>query len=307
MYKSPIIKWDSFFIVMVNEQRVIVQGVPGCFHEEAAHKYFRDLPLEIIPARTFVDLASILVNNADDHLAIIAIENSIAGSLLQNYRIIRENHLRIIGEVYLRIKHNLMALPGQAINDIKEVHSHPMAINQCLDFLREYPHIRIVEKEDTALSAKNILQNNLLGVAAIASETAADIYNMEILANSIETSHMNYTRFFIAQDSTQPLALSDFDKASIYLRVPHQKGSLVKVLQTVSKHNIDLSKLQSYPVLGEVNTYYFHLDLEFDDLDDYENCIDELQDVTTMIEVIGLYKRDYATAIIHQQLEDLGL
>lgn len=284
-------------------QKVIVQGVAGCFHEEAAHKYFGGQPLDIVPARTFTDLADAIVHNANDHLAIIAIENSIAGSLLQNYRIIRENHLRVIGEVYLRIKHNLMALPGQSIDDIKEVHSHPMALNQCLDFLRRYPNIRLVEKDDTAQSAKNIKSNHLVGVAAIASETAANIYGLDILANGIETSKVNYTRFFIAQDSTQALALAAFDKASIYLRVPHQKGSLVKVLQIVSDHNINLSKLQSYPVLGEVNTYYFHLDLEFDDLDDYEDCIEELQEVTTMLEVIGLYKKDKSISNIQPQLE----
>lgn len=276
----------------MKKQKVIVQGVSGCFHEEAAHKYFGELPLEIVPARTFSDLAHTLVHQPDDHIAIIAIENSIAGSLLQNYRIIRENHLRVIGEVYLRIEHHMMALAGQSIHDIYEVHSHPMALNQCLDFLRNHPHIQLVEKEDTALSAKVIRDENIQGVAAIASKTAADIYDMNILAEGIETSKINYTRFFITQDSTQPLALADFDKASIYLRVPHQKGSLVKVLQSISDHNINVSKLQSYPVLGEVNTYYFHLDLEFDDLDDYENCIDDLQEVTDMIEIIGLYCRD---------------
>lgn len=291
----------------MKKQKIIVQGVAGCFHEEAAHKYFGDLSLEIVPARTFPDLANTLVRNPNDHLAIIAIENSIAGSLLQNYRILRENHLRVIGEVYLRIKHNLMVLPGQRIEDIKEVHSHPMALNQCLDFLRMYPHIRLVEKEDTALSAKNILDKNLLEVAAIASETAAEIYGLEILAPSIETSKINYTRFFIAQDSTQALSLSDFNKASIYLRVPHQKGSLVQVLQMVSDHNINLSKLQSYPVLGEVNTYYFHLDLEFDDIDDYENCIDELQEVTSMIEVIGLYKKDEIVFDVTSKLEAISI
>ncbi len=291
----------------MKKQKIIVQGVAGCFHEEAAHKYFGDLPLEIVPARTFTELASTLVNNPSDHLAIIAIENSIAGSLLQNYRILRENHLRVIGEVYLRISHNLMVIPGQKIEDIKEVHSHPMALNQCLTFLRKYPHIRLVEKEDTALSAKNILDNNLLGIAAIASETAASIYGLEILASSIETSKINFTRFFIAQDSTQALSLADFNKASIYLRVPHQKGSLVQVLQIISEHDINLSKLQSYPVLGEVNTYYFHLDLEFDDLDDYEDCIEELQEVTTMIEVIGLYEKDEIIFNAPSQLKAFSL
>lgn len=286
----------------MNKQKVVVQGYPGCFHEEAALKYFGDLPLEIVPARTFSDLATTLVSNPNDHLAIIAIENSIAGSLLQNYRIIRENRLRVVGEVHLRIKHNLMVLPGQSITDIYEVHSHPMALNQCLDFLGAYPHIRLVEKEDTAFSAKEIRDNDLTGIAAIASETAAELYGLEILAKGIETSIINYTRFFIAQDSTKSVVLADFDKASIYMRVPHQKGSLMKVLEIVNDHYINVSKLQSYPVLGEVNTYYFHLDLEFGDLDDYEDCIDDLQKVTDMVEVIGLYKRGEVNGNIKESI-----
>ena len=277
--------------MIIDKQKVIVQGFPGCFHEEAARKYFNGQPLQIVPAHTFTSLADMLIKCPDDHLAIIAIENSIAGSLLQNYRIIRENHIRVIGEVYLKIKHNLMALPGQSIADIREVHSHPMALNQCLDFLNEYPHLRLVEKEDTALSAKQIGDGNLKGVAAIASEIAADLYGMEIIADGIESSNVNYTRFFIAQDATRSLALAAFNKASIYLRVPHQKGSLMKVLQVISDNNINLSKIQSYPVLGEINVYYFHLDIDFDDIEDYENCIDELQRITTMLEIIGVYVR----------------
>ena len=154
----------------IRDRKVIVQGYPGCFHEEAAHKYFGKLPLDIVPALTFSSLADKLVASPEDPLAIIAIENSIAGSILQNYKIIRENHIRIVGEVYLRIRHNLMALSGQSIADIKEVHSHPMALHQCMDFLNRYPHIRLVEKDDTALSAKHIRDNQLSGVAAIASD-----------------------------------------------------------------------------------------------------------------------------------------
>jgi len=268
-----------------------VQGFPGCFHEEAARKYFGSEELEIYPARTFNDLAQELLDHPMDRIAIIAIENSIAGSLLQNYRIVRENHMRVVGEVYLRIKHNLMLLPGQNISDITEVHSHPMALNQCLDFLKNYPHMKLIESEDTALSAKHIRDNEIKGRAAIASETAAEIYNLDIAASGIETSHVNYTRFFITQDASRPLMLTDFNKASIYVRVRHEKGSLMRVLQAVSDNNINLSKLQSYPVLGEVNAYYFHLDLEFEDLDDYELLIEELQNLTLMLEVIGVYKK----------------
>lgn len=275
---------------MVNK-KIIVQGYPGCFHEEAARKYFDQQELAIVSAHTFSDLADHLVSHPTDHLAIIAIENSIAGSLLQNYKIIRERHLKVIGEVYLRIAHNLMCLPGQTIDDIVEVHSHPMALNQCLDFFKQYPHIRLVEAVDTALSAKNIVENNIENVAAIASTAAADIYNLQIIASGIESSSENYTRFFIVQDSTAAIRLGDFNKASIYLRLQNNRGSLMRALQCIYDHKINLSKIQSYPVLGEVNSYYFHLDIEFNDLDNYEDCIDQLVKLTSMLEIIGVYNK----------------
>lgn len=275
----------------LKDRKIIVQGFPGCFHEEAANKYFGAQNLKIIPSVTFNELAKKLVANPDDHIAIIAIENSIAGSILQNYRILRENHLRVIGEVYLRIRHNLMALPNQNISEIKEVHSHPMALNQCLEFLSNHPHIRLVESDDTALSAKNIRDNNLQNIAAIASETAANIYDLEILNRGIETSNVNYTRFFMAQDATQILPEGDFDKASIYMRVAHEKGSLMRALECLYNNDINLTKLQSFPVLGSINEYYFHIDLEFDDFEKYQKMMKEIEAATLMVEVIGVYKK----------------
>ncbi len=285
----------------MKDQKIIVQGFPGCFHEEAAIKYFGRNDFEVVPAISFPVLAEKLVANPNDHMAIIAIENSIAGSLLQNYRILRENQLRVVGEVYLRIRHNFMVLPGQSIEDIKEVHSHPMALNQCLDFLNQYPGIRMVEAEDTALSAKRIREEQLKGIAAIASETAAEIYDLEILGKGIETSDVNYTRFFIVQDGTQVLKTGSYNKASIYLRVSHQKGSLLKVLKVIYQYNINLSKLQSYPVLGEVNAYYFHLDLEFENKDEYSQAIEALNKETMILEILGVYKK--ANVYDHQTVE----
>jgi prephenate dehydratase len=273
------------------DKKIIVQGYHGCFHEEAAKKYFGQSDLEITPTDTFPLLAKRLVNNPGDHLAIIAIENSIAGSLLQNYRLLRENHLRVIGEVYLRIEHNLMALRGQRLSDISEVISHPMAINQCLEFFNDFPKIKLVEAADTALSARKLRDGDLKGTAAIASKVAAEIYDLEILAPGIETSDMNYTRFFIVQDATQTIPNGNFDKASVYLRVPHARGSLLKVLEIIHRHGINMSKLQSFPVLGIISEYYFHIDLEFEKVQSYRDLIEELQNHTTMMEILGVYKR----------------
>jgi len=275
----------------MTEQKIIVQGFPGCFHEEAAMKFYGQKKLDFVNARTFEQQAKTLQDNGDDHLAIIAIENSIAGTILQNYRILRENRFRVIGEVYLRIVHNLMALPEQKVDSLRTVASHPMAINQCLKYFRSYPNISLQESDDTALSAKRIREGLLPAEGAIASRRAADIYDLEILAAGIETSKTNYTRFFIVQHSDKALPDSAFNKASIYLRTSHEKGALLKVLEKIYSNNINLSKLQSFPILGEVNKYYFHLDLEFDGTADYENAIRELHDVTRMIEVLGVYQK----------------
>ncbi len=278
--------------------KIAIQGVSGCYHEEAARKFFGHHRMEAIEAETFEILADIVANDNGVHYGIMAIENSIAGSMLQNYRILREKKFWITGEVYLRIQHNLMALPGQSIDDIKDVASHPMALNQCLGFLKSVPHFKLIESEDTALSAKRIRDNNVMGRAAIASKTAADLYNLEILSPGIETSKQNYTRFFIVSRESEFSSIGNADKASIYLRVPDQSGCLLKVLQTIADEKINISKLQSYPVINEPSQYYFHLDLEFDHLTQYENVIEELKDKTTALDELGIYKK----ATIHDSI-----
>jgi len=276
---------------MCIDKKIIVQGYPGCFHEEAAQKYFQTEETSIVPSDSFDMLAGILDENQHDHIAIMAIENSIAGSIIQNYRILRENEFRVTGEVYLRIKHNLMALPGTNIEDLKQVSSHPMAINQCLTFFGQYPHIKLVKSEDTALSAKLVSERQKSTRGAIASKVAAKIYGLEILAESIETSKINYTRFFLLQGKDQEIQRGTFDKASIYLRVIDQPGCLLKVMNKIAEENINISKLQSYPVLGKVNEYYFYLDLEFSDPQQYEAVMNYLPHITMELKELGTYKK----------------
>ncbi|NNK80339.1 MAG: chorismate mutase [Flavobacteriales bacterium] len=266
----------------------------GCYHQEAAVKYFGNNGDEYVPARSFPELAKRLDEDPKGSVAIMAIENSIAGSLLQNYRILREHAFNIIGEVYLRINHHLMALPGQSVSEIEEVHSHPMALAQCLVYL-EAQDVKIVESEDTALSAKRIMENRSKGLAAIASRQAAEIYDLEILAEGIETSKVNYTRFFIVQCRSAAVKVKKCNKASIYLRVADGRGKLLKVLEEIDRHKIDMSKLQSYPVLGELTRYYFHLDLEFDAIEQFDRCLIDLRKCTDSLEVLGVYEK----AMIH--------
>jgi len=273
-------------------KKIIIQGYPGAFHEEAANEYFRYEKLEIVPAMTFEILASQLFEDKSIDFGIMAIENSIAGSLLQNYRLLRENQFRIIGEIYLRIRHNLMALPGQKIDDIREVVSHPMALNQSMKYLKSLNSVRLIETEDTALSAKRIAEKKLKNIAGVASKTAARIYGLEILAENIETSKINYTRFFIIKkNGIIPNIKGDENKASIYVRVKHEKGSLLNVLNKIASCDINMSKLQSYPVLGSMSEYYFHIDLEFSKVDQYKRLIEKLKPDTLITEELGVYKK----------------
>ncbi len=273
------------------KQRILIQGFLGCFHQEAAEKYFSDTDLQIIPAESFLQLADELKNNLDVDFAMMAIENNIAGSIVQNYKILREYRFRIIGEIYLPIHHNLMCLPGQAMSNISEVHSHPMALNQCLAFLSKYPQIKMVESKDTALSALQIREKNLKGIAAIASLSASELYNLDILERNIETSPNNYTRFFALQRDGLEIPEGKFNKASIYLTTDHAKGSLLRVLEVIYDNNINLTKLQSYPVEGQRDAYYFYLDLDFKKPIDYERTIELLKGVTLELEVLGVYSK----------------
>lgn len=270
--------------------KCLIQGYPGSYHEAALRAYFGEDALEPVACDSFDILAKSLDKEVAP-IAMMAIENSIAGSILQNYRILREHKLEIVGEQYLQIQHQLMALPGHRIEDIHTVISHPMALNQCLEFLDAYPTIERKEFSDTALAAKEISENQKLGVAAIASSLAADIYQLNVLAGNIETVESNYTRFFVVQKHKNESIDTAADKASIYLKLKHHRGSLLEVLNIVNENFINLSKLQSFPVLGAVQEYYFYLDLEFDDVKNFNRCIDTLKIKCLNCETMGLYKK----------------
>ena len=270
--------------------RIAIQGIEGCFHQIAPNKYF-GRHVDVLPCLTFDELVRNVYDQKDCELGIMAIENSIAGSLLQNYRLLQDNELKIIGETFLRIDQHLIAPKGTQINDIKEIHSHPMAIYQCDEFLNTMNDIRLIEKEDTALSVKNLAENpNNIIKAAIGSDLAAEIYGMEVIRRSIETNKKNYTRFLIISKEHNS-DLENTNKSSMYIVVHHTKGSLAKVLDIIAKHNINLSKLQSFPIIGSDWQYYFHLDLEYDRYEDFKNAKDQIEDYTQDIIVLGNYKK----------------
>jgi prephenate dehydratase len=283
--------------------KVAIQGYEGSFHDVAARRYWPDQKLELIPADSF-DILGQMVKNGEADIAVMAIENSIAGSILQNYRILRENDFWVSGDIYLRIKHNLLAVKGASLHDIRQVASHPMAINQCRQFLGQYHDWKLIESEDTALSAKHIADKNKKSKACIASTQAAEIYNLDILAPGIETNKTNYTRFFIVNKLKTEIA-PDADKVSVYIRIPDKKGQLLKVLQVIEDHNLNMSKLQSFPVIGSFREYFFHIDIEFDHISQYLGLKDDLINLTFEYEETGIYKRADISSILEKQQNQL--
>jgi prephenate dehydratase len=270
--------------------RIAIQGGFGAFHDIAARHYFETSDnLEIVPRSTFKDVFVSLKNNKVDY-GIMAIENSIAGSILPNYALLRESNMRISGEIYLRIMQNLVALPGQKIEDLKEVHSHPMAILQCLKFFDQYPQIRLVESEDTAISARNIAQNKVEGIGAISSKLAAERYGLDILAESIETDKMNYTRFLIVADADKiRYKPNQVNKATVTFALHHEIGGLSKILSILSFYNINLTKIQSMPIIGKDWEYQFYIDVLFDDFSRYRQALDAVKPFTTELRILGEY------------------
>lgn len=275
----------------VNPQpkRIAIQGGYGAFHEIAANKYFKDDSIEVVPRNTFKDLFSALKAGKVDY-GITAIENSLAGSILPNYTLLLESNMKIIGEVFLRIKQNLVALPGQKIQDIKEVFSHPMAILQCQHFFEDYPSIKLVDSIDTALSAKQIAEEKLIGVGAIASDLAARKYGLSIIAEGIETHKINYTRFLILEDKNGGgFNDNEVNKSSVSFALAHKIGSLSKILSIFSYYDINLSKIQSMPIIGHEWEYQFYADLEFDNYDMYKQSLKAVEPFTSNICILGEY------------------
>ena len=277
-----------------DQLRVAIQGGYGAFHEIAARKYYKDINLDIIPCDTFIDLfESIEEGKADS--AVVAIENSVAGSLIPNYALLSRSELLVTGEVYLRIVQNLIGLPGQSLEDIMEVHSHPMAILQCQDFLEPLRQrgLKVVESIDTALSAKWIRENNKKSVAALASDLAADMYGLEVIAESVESNKRNFTRFLIAEPGEVTTSSEEPDnknKASICFTLSHHVGSLSQVLSVLAFYKINLSKIQSLPIVGKEWEYFFYLDLLYDDYSMYKKALSAVQPLIDQLQILGEYR-----------------
>ncbi len=272
-------------------RRVAIQGIPGAFHEVAARLYFDTAPLEIVPALTFEDLVRRLEQNDGVDIALMAIENTLAGSLMSNYRLLDNSQLSITGELHLRITQNLMALPGQSIHDIQEVYSHPIAIAQCRDFFRAYPHIRLIEAEDTALSAKQISDRNQSEAAAIAGALAAEMYGLEIIAPGIETNKKNYTRFLVLERRADATEIVDADKVSISFSVDHEVGSLHKVLAVLAAYNVNLSKIQSAPIIGKPWEYLFFVDFVTEGKVGWKQALEAIQPLAHGLKLHGAYRQ----------------
>jgi prephenate dehydratase len=272
-------------------KRIAIQGGYGAFHEIAATCYFEGEDIEIVPNDTFHDLfKSVKLREAD--YGIMAIENSLAGSILPNYSILRESEMKIIGEIYLRVQQNLVALPGQKIEDIREVFSHPMAILQCQQFFGNYPHIRLIDSIDTALSAREISEKNLSNTGAIASTLAAEKYGLEIIFPGIETNKMNYTRFLIVKDTNGIVkANGGVDKSTITFSLAHEIGGLSKILSILSFYNMNLTKIQSMPIPGKDWEYLFYVDIMFNDYRLYLQSLDAIRPFTRELIILGEYEK----------------
>lgn len=271
------------------KKKIAIQGFKASFHEIAAKKFFGSDSISFIECDSFQKLVDKLKMEKADY-GIMAIENSVAGTILPNYALIREANLKIFGEVFLRIEMNLVAMPGQKLSDINEVHSHPMAILQCTEFFRKHPQIRIVETKDTALCAKEIAEGNIMGRAALTSQYAAQLFGLEVLEASIESNKRNFTRFLALKRNDEDRILSKMvNKASISFRVKNIPGALSQALLIFGKNNINLTKIQSLPVLGEEWTYYIHADLEFMNHNTYISAMQEAASLMDELIILGEY------------------
>lgn len=269
-------------------KKVSIQGYEGSFHQIAAQEYLGK-DVQVIPCDTFREVVKIASDIKQSDGGFMAIENSIAGSILPNYTLLQKSKLKIAGEIYLQIHQNLMVNPGVTMEDIREVHSHPMALLQCMDYLEKHPSWKLVETEDTALSAKHIHQHRSRHVAVIASKLAAELFNLKLLAPKIQSNKNNYTRFLFVQ----PMNIKDEEanKASINFYTDHSKGSLAKVLTKIAEEDINLSKLQSVPIPEQEWKYSFHADMEFDTIDQYEKVMGKIKPITESLTVLGVYKK----------------
>jgi prephenate dehydratase len=268
--------------------KIAIQGIKGSFHHQVAQEYY-DQGIEVDECLSFEELVDSLLSGKSDQ-AVMAIENSIAGPIIPNYALIDKNNLHIIGEHYLDIHQNLMALKGQQIEDILEVHSHPMALLQCMEFLKKYPNIKLVEDKDTAETARRIHEKQLKGIAAIASKTASQLYDLEILAPEIQTINNNMTRFVIIKKENSFVPENEINRASIKFELDHKRGSLAAVLNVMSDCKLNLTKIQSLPKIETPWKYSFFVDVTFDKYEDYAKAKALLTIMAEYFKVLGEYK-----------------
>ena len=268
---------------------VAIQGIKGSFHHIVALEYFEHPLDDIDECMTFDGAVQSILSKKTDAV-IMAIENSIAGSIIPNYALIDDNQLHIIGEHYLDIQHHLMGLSGQSIEDIHEVYSHPMALLQCKQFFKKYPHIKLVEDKDTAEVAQRIQQKQLKNVGAIASRLASELFDLEIISESIQTIKENETRFVIAKTSNGFLDENDINKASVKFELDHKRGSLASILNVMSDCKLNLTKIQSLPKIQTPWKYAFFVDVTFEDYKDYKKAKSIMEIMAQEFKVLGEYK-----------------
>ncbi len=269
--------------------RVAIQGISGSFHEMAAVNYFEQ-PVQLVTTETFDELFAALARRDADY-GVMAIENTVAGSILPNYALLRESRLRVVGESYLRIALSLVGLRGQKMAELTEVYSHPMAINQCRAFFKSLPRIKLIAAGDTATSAKRIADERRPGAAAIANARAAELYGLEVLADEIEANRVNYTRFLILTDELNAREIQSADKASICFSLQHQVGCLSQVLSVLAFYGMNLTKIQSLPIIGEEWRYLFYVDVCFSDFNRYRQALSAIRPLTAVFEVLGEYRQ----------------
>ncbi|RKN78581.1 prephenate dehydratase [Ulvibacterium marinum] len=268
--------------------KIAIQGIKGSNHHQVAREYFQG-GVDLVECLSFHGLVDRLLDGSADK-GVMAIENSIAGSIIPNYALVYDNGLHIIGEHYLNIHHHLMALEGQQIKDIKEVRTHPMALLQCREFLKTQPHIKMVEDVDTAETAKQIQEHNLKGIAAIAPQVAAELYGLKIIAKEIQTIKNNATRFIIVKTKNKELPKDEINKASLRFETDHKRGSLATVLNVMSDCNLNLTKIQSLPIIETPWKYAFFVDVTFEQYDNFAKAKSLLEIMSENFKVIGEYK-----------------
>lgn len=278
-------------------KKIAIQGIRGCFHDIAAHRFFRGEEVRLTQCNTFEEVFDAMTQDPD-MIALVAIENTIAGSLLHNYELLRDSGATIVGEHKLRIRHSIMCLPEDNWEDLSEVNSHPVALMQCRAFLETHPGLKVVEVADTAGAAADIATRHMRGHAAICHRDAADIYGLKVLQEGVETNKHNFTRFLVLADKDHAGKLRDIrqaDKASLVFTLPHEEGSLSAILSVLSFYKLNLTKIQSLPIIGKEWQYMFYVDVRFDNLQRLHQAINAITPLTQELKTLGIYREGEQT------------